>query len=548
MEINLYKHQQVFYDDIWKELEPGNVNKICAVLPTGGGKSVIIGKLANELPGRTLVLTHREEILNQNADWISNVGLIGSGINTLKYDNKVVIAMVQTLDARIKKYGEDYLGKFDNIILDEVQVLIFEKVYSQYSFKNLIGFTATPTVYGKKIYTTIDDVEYFEPYTLSVLFDKLVCGPDVQDLIDLGYLTQDYNIVLKLPNFDKLKESDSSPDGYTKKSLDEVYTNTASLNILSKAYYDYCKGKKTLIFNASTKINKFVYDYFLKLGLNVMMFDSVNKADINPKTGKKYTREEVIEWFKNTPDAILINTNVFTTGFDVTDVECVVVNRATKSLSLYIQMVGRGSRITKKIYKDKFTVIDLGQNVHEHGRWSARRNWEDWFYSPGLKRKNIIDLLATWQCEYCGGLNVKGEIVCTECSAEKLDAVINGKSKKYKEGEFEIVQDMPPPRASSIIRYTKAQGQNGTFAFKLLREKIVELFINYKVSKSFYERRKDDYVDSNGKQKDGFHKRVKRIFTPIYFAIIKDKELSGANRRLETEYERIINQIEKLYQ
>lgn len=548
MQINLYKHQQSFYNDIEHKLFKENVRRLCAVLPTGGGKSVVIGKLANELPGRTLILTHRAEILNQNADWISNVGALASNLNTLKYDNKVVIAMVQTLDARLKKYGPDYLGQFDNIISDEVQVLIFEKVYSQYKFKRLIGFTATPAIYGKKIYTTIDDVEYFEPYTLSVLFDDIVCGPDVQDLIDLGYLVQDYNIVLNLPDFDKLKESDSSPDGYTKKSLDEVYTNTASLEILSKAYKDYCDSKKTLIFNASTKINKFVYDHFKKLGLNVMMFDSVNKTDINPATGKKYTRKEVIEWFKSTADAILINTNVFTTGFDVTDVECIIMNRATKSLSLFVQIAGRGSRITDKIYKDKFTFIDLGQNIHEHGRWSSPRDWREWFYSPGLKPKNIIDLLSTWECEYCGALNIKGEIICECCGAEKLNAVIDGKAKKYKDGHFEIIQDMPPPKAQSIIRYTKARGEGSNFAFKLLREKIIELFVNYRVSKDFYNRRKDNFVDNKGVTRDGFHTRVKKIFTPIYFAIIKDPELKGVNRRLETEYNKVIEQIDKLYE
>lgn len=548
MQINLYKHQQVFYDDIWNKLFVEKTEHTCAVLPTGGGKSVIIAKLANELPGRTLILTHRIEILQQNAKWIKNVGTLGSKTNTLSYDNEVVIAMVQTLHARLSTYGIDYLGKFDNIILDEVQVLIFEKVFRQYNYKRVIGFTATPRIFGKNIITNIDGVEYTEPYTLSEIFDDIVQGPDTQDLIDLGYLVQDYNIVLQLPDFDKLKESDSSPDGYTKKSLDEVYTNTASLNILSEAYRKYCQGKKTMIFNASTKINTFVYNHFKKAGLNVMMFDSVNKAEINLDTGKKYTREDVIEWFRKERDAILINTNVFTTGFDVSDVEVVIVNRATKSLSLWIQMVGRGSRITDRIYKDKFTVIDLGQNIHQHGMWSERRNWEDWFYSPGKRLKNAVDLLSTWECEYCGALNVKGEIICIECGAEKLDAVIDGKAKKEKTGTFEVIQDMPPPRAQSIIRYTKAKGEDANFAFKLLSQKIVDLFIHYRVTKSFYDRRKTDYIDKNGVRKNGFESRVRRIFTPIYFAIIKDEELQGANRRLETEFQRVITRIEKLYQ
>jgi superfamily II DNA or RNA helicase len=248
--IKLRDYQQPFYDEILEELYVQNTARICSVLPTGGGKSVIIGKLANNLKGRTLILTHRIEILKQNSDWLINAGILSSKENTLRYDNKIVIAMVQTLFARIEKYGINYLGEFDNIILDEVHILIFEKVFNKYKYKKLIGFTGSPVVYGKNIYTEIDGVEYVEPYTLSRLFDKIVCGPDSQDLIDLGYLVQDFNVTLKLPDFDKLRESKTNPDGYTAKSMNELYHNTVSLKKLDEAYFKYAKGKKTIIFNS----------------------------------------------------------------------------------------------------------------------------------------------------------------------------------------------------------------------------------------------------------------------------------------------------------
>jgi superfamily II DNA or RNA helicase len=511
--IKLYDYQQPFYNDIVYKLQ--TVDKICCVLPTGGGKSVIIGKLANELKGRTLILTHRIEILQQNSDWLLNAGILSSNINTLKYNDTIVIAMVQTLYARIKTYGIDYLGKFDNIILDEVHILIFEKVFSRYNFKKLIGFTGSPIIYGKNIYTEIDGVEYIEPYTLSEIFDTLISGPDVQDLIDLGYLVQDYNIVLKLPDFDKLKESKTNPDGYTSKSMNEVYYNTVSLKKLDEAYFKYVQGKKTLIFNSSNKVNKFVYDHMKKKGLNVRIFDT--------------------------------STNVFTTGFDVDDVEVIVINRATKSLALLIQMIGRGSRITNKIYKDKFTVIDLGQNIYEHGTWSKKRNWFEYFYSPGPKLKNNRDLLSTWECEYCGYLNIIGEIICTNCGAEKLTSISDNKIKKYKDGELEIIQNMPPPHGNIIVKYCEANNESIGFAFKLTKIKILEMFTHYKVSNSFYKRRKLDYINNLGINKKGFDTRVREIFRPCYFAIINPKnKLKGSKKRkYETELNKIIKAIEQ---
>jgi superfamily II DNA or RNA helicase len=526
MNILLREYQAELQADIIDKLFVEDVNKLCVALATGGGKSILIAKTAQDLPGRTLILTHRIEILNQNSEWLPNVSYLTAKDETLRYDAKIVIAMVQTAYARIKKYGTAYLGEFDNIILDEVQVLIFQKVFEQYNFKKLIGFTGTP-VLNKKKFTTIDGVEYVEPFTLSEIFDDIVQGASTQKLIDLGWLVQDYNIVLNLPDFDKLKESTSNPDGYTSQSLTDVYSNTASLQILNQAYEEHCKGKKTLIFNATTKVNDFVYQNFKKAGINVKMFDTVNNVE---------KREDVIAWFKSEKDAVLINTNVFTTGFDVTDVEVVIVNRATKSLALWIQMVGRGSRPTTKIFKDHFTVIDLGQNIHEHGVWSMERNWKDFFYSPGKKRKHISDMLDTWECVECGALNITGELYCVACGAEKMNAVISrGSDKKNKTGELVALQETPLPRAHTIIKYTKALDETANFAFLLLERKIVELFINHNVTSDFYSTHRERFVA-----------RVEQIYRPIYFAIIRS-DLNGSRKKLKTQYKRVLDKVDKIY-
>jgi len=545
--ITLRDYQDPFFHDIIKGLE--KYDKLCAYLPTGGGKSVVIGKLATTLPGRTLILTHRVEILLQNSQWLKQgeAGALMSGFDTLRYDNKIVIAMVQTLDARIKNYGIDYIGKFNNIILDEAHILIYEKVFKKYDYQKLIGFTGSPIVYGKNLTFEIDGVEYTQPYCLDQMFDHLVVGPDVPDLININRLTPDYTITLKLPDFDKLRESKSNPDGYTSKSLNEVYENTVSLDILDKALNQYANGKKTIIFNATNKVSKFVFDHLKQKGCNVKLYDTSSNTEINPATGKKWKRDEIVEWFRNERDAILVNTNVFTTGFDVDDIEVVVVNRATKSLALWIQMVGRGSRVTEKIYKDKFTVIDLGQNIHEHGLWSKRRDWQDLFKSPPPRLKNKRDLLSTWECDWCGSLNIVGDLICNYCNVEKTIASKETKTKKLKDGELEIIQDMDPPRGNQIVSYCERNDKDTGFAFKLLRNKILELFIHYQISDDFYRRRKKDSHNSSGGIRKGFDSRIEEIFRPCYFAIVSKKnKLKGKKRRkFDTELERIIKAVDK---
>ena len=88
--------------------------------------------LANSLKGRTLILTHRIEILRQNSDWLTNAGTLSSKENTLRYDNEIVIAMVQTLYARIKK---ENLSTFDNIYISYYEPAIGKPTVSSYTIQ-----------------------------------------------------------------------------------------------------------------------------------------------------------------------------------------------------------------------------------------------------------------------------------------------------------------------------------------------------------------------------------------------------------------------------
>jgi superfamily II DNA or RNA helicase len=533
-EIVLRPYQQELCDKVMEARQTSK--KILAVAPTGGGKSVMIAWLANNLPGRILILTHRIEILEQNSNWISGAAILNARRRTApKETTRVVVSMAQTLHARIKKHGIEYMGNFDIIISDEVHVDIFEKVYEKYNFTTLIGFTATPITNKKEVIEKWDDelkevLKYSRRMCMSKQYDVLITGVTEQDLIDQGYLTPDFNIALKLPNMDKLVKSDSQPDGYTTNSLNEVYANKVSYKILWEAYQKHCVGKKTMIFNATTKVNIEIYEFFIEQGVNCKVFDSVNNIH-------GMSRKEIIEWFRNEKDAILINCNVFTTGFDVDDVEVIMLNRATKSLSLYLQMVGRGSRISEKIFKDKYYVIDLGQNFAEHGLWSLKRDWYHYFKPGEFKLVNQSDALDLWECKECGYYNEAGTlfiedvgIVCNNCNEPRSQ----GKKGQAKDGELVVITKKRPPNAKHIIEYTKRVGEDANFAFKLLEKLVVDLFLDYSITQDFYHERANR-----------FYKRISDICRPVYFAIINDDELPGHKRKkLKTRIDKIVESVE----
>jgi superfamily II DNA or RNA helicase len=523
--IKLYDYQQEIKDKTIEALK--SHKSVLIQAETGAGKSVIIAELANTLSGRTLVLTHRFEILKQNAAWLKDLGAITSKVTVRAKEAKTVIAMVQTMHSRMKKYGANYYGEFDNIIVDEAHVQIFKKVHTQLNCKKLIGLTATPVLLGFNTYEDDSGVEWKQKLSMSQDYDKLIQGPQTSHLIDIGRLTKERVIKLVVPNFDRLPVRNSRD--YTTKELNVVYNNSAAMHILLKGYEDYAKNKKTIIFNATTNVNKPLVEAFKKRGYDAKSYDTRND--------RKTVRDKVLKWFKETDNAILINTGVFTTGLDVTDIGVVIVNRATISLALWRQMVGRGARIHEG--KTEFITIDLGQNTDAHGMWHSDIDWNEHFQPQPIRKKRAVDLLDVWQCPKCGFYNTKmltGEgDKCLNCGAER--EIAEKKKHKDKVGMLvEVVEEAKPvtPSGPKIVEYTKSIGENANFAFKLLDTLTLNLVTKQIDAIRF------------ALNESRIFKRIKQIYTPAYFSIIKSG-LFGKRRKLSTQLSKIKNKIKDFY-
>ncbi|MCY1234941.1 hypothetical protein D9M72_475400 [compost metagenome] len=147
---------------------------------------------------------------------------------------------------------------------------------------------------------------------------------------------------------------------------------------LLHAYTEKSLGKKTLIFNNGINTSLYVFETFKEAGYPIKHLDNTTSNE---------ERKDILTWFKHTPDAILTSVGILTTGFDEPTVESIILNRATKSLTLYFQMIGRGSR--KLPHKDNFTVIDLGNNAARFGLWSEPIDWQHIFKSPEFYLENL---------------------------------------------------------------------------------------------------------------------------------------------------------------
>jgi type I site-specific restriction endonuclease len=207
-------------------------------------------------------------------------------------------------------------------------------------------------------------------------YNELLIGESIPALIEKGFLakasTISYNVGLS-----SLKLGINGD--YTVKSSEILYTDSGMQEKLLAAYEDQSKGKKTLIFNNGINTSKYVHETFRQAGYAICHLDNTSSAR---------ERKEILQWFKETPDAILTSVSILTTGFDEPTVDTIILNRATKSLTLYFQMIGRGSRILPG--KKSFKVLDLGNNAARFGLWEAPIDWKEIFAYPDFYLENLI--------------------------------------------------------------------------------------------------------------------------------------------------------------
>ncbi|MCI9846530.1 DEAD/DEAH box helicase [Flavobacterium pectinovorum] len=370
----LYAYQKGDIDAIFDRLDNApSKHHLLYQLPTGGGKTVIFSEIVRRYLAnndkKVVVLTHRIELCKQTSKMLKGFGvsnkIINSKVKELPDQNEYscFVAMVETLKNRIndEKLHLDNIGL---VIIDEAHYNSFRKLLN--SFKNafILGVTATPLSSNIKL-------------PMHQSYNELIVGDTIGSLIDKGFLakatTYSYDVGLT-----SLKVGINGD--YTVKSSDDLYTNTIMQEKLLHAYTERSLGKKTLIFNNGIHTSLYVYETFREAGYDIRHLDNTSSSE---------ERKDILAWFKKTPDAILTSVGILTTGFDEPTVETIILNRATKSLTLYYQMIGRGSR--KLPGKDEFTVIDLGNNAARFGLWSEPVNWQHIFKSPEFYLENLRD-------------------------------------------------------------------------------------------------------------------------------------------------------------
>lgn len=531
--MKLRDYQEDTFKKVIESLQEENRTMVQA--PTGFGKTVLFSHLIKNYALPTLVIVHRKELYEQSKKAIKAIGGTGE------------IWMVETLSNRIKK-GEVDLAHFDLIIVDEAHRAEFKKILVGYTGK-VIGFTATPynTERGELFYQCtrckeektkgdhccVDDrpgdtfgdnmvKPHYRQIPLSTYYHNLISGATVPNLIEEGYLCDEDSYSTPLPGKIGKEYFDLDNKGEFKdKQQKEHYSSPNAVTEVLKEYEKHLLDQKTLIFCNNITVADLVGEAFQEAGHNSQVIHSRKKGD----------REEAVEWFRQSTNGILINVDIFTTGFDVPDVTGIILNRATTSVNLYTQMVGRGSRTHHQSGKAKFTTLDFGDNVRRFGKWSeGYDDWPNLFFSDTPKKKGAKrEIDAEIVCPNCGAI-LSARV--TEC--EFCNTVF---SRERKVGSL-VQMKQAVPKAKFIVNNATERGMDLNQARNYTHDLFLGILRTNRTPVESVER-----ALINGSLKAKLTKHL----TPIYFALDRSK-LPGNHRvKLDTFINKLIEKIKKSY-
>lgn len=443
----LYPFQQKAVADALRCTPDGGRALICA--PTGTGKSLILAALAaaHASLGRSVgICVHREELLAQTAERLRAAGLqfgiIAPG-NTPAPHERVQLCMAQTVRRRMKTVP------FDVAINDEAHRDEFSVVIKS-DPRWLYGLTATPhrtdgrlgEWYGNNLITAIS---YSQAIEAGYIVKARVFAPDVPDLSGVSISKGDYD-----------------PGQVAEKLLALGHVGSIVDNWLANA-----NGEKTVVFCVNVQHAERTTAEFRARGIPARCV-----------TGETPHAERLVSMasFRAGTIRVLVNVSVYTEGLDVADASVIVLDRPTHSLTLFMQICGRGGR--KFPGKQSYKVFDHTGSVFEHGSPTMDREWD---LAPPEKRERKGDAAPTFKrCPKCFFVFLPGQTACPNCATPNTTRPVKHQAGKLVEVEPEAYA----PVTGFIDAYQKARrkafaeasarGVTGNRAFGLVHQALNE--------------------------------------------------------------------------
>ena len=362
MLIQLRDYQAAAVQSVWEYFKT-NTGNPCLALPTGTGKSVVIGGFLEQIyrqypMQKVLVLTHVKELIQQNYEKLKAMwphapaGINSSGLNRRDFHDRIIFAGI----ASVAKHAKSF-GRVDLVLVDEAHLISpnEETMYQRFlmalreinPYIKVIGFTATPWRLGQGKITQ-------DGIFTDICFDMTSVAA-FNWLIQQGYLSPlipkktelllDVSGVHKSGGEFKANELQLAVD---KDAITyEALTETLQLGVDRNHW---------LIFASGVEHANNIASMLTTMGVECKAVHS-KMSDAE--------RDSIIAEFKAGKIRAVVNNNVLTTGFDFPAIDLIVMLRPTSSTVLWVQMLGRGTRPWEG--KENCLVLDFAGNTARLG-------------------------------------------------------------------------------------------------------------------------------------------------------------------------------------
>jgi superfamily II DNA or RNA helicase len=379
----LRPYQQDLYDRVRVAFSQGH-KSVLMQLCTGGGKTPIFSVMTDNAEKKGLhiwIVAPRKKLVRQISKSLSKVGVKHGRIAPRFKESKAFNVHVVSRDTWTRRKDKLKITP-DFVIIDEAHLSLdrYKEFRAYYPKAFFLGVTATP--------------ELLNGRGLDELWEVLVLGPPMRELVELGYLS---NMTLYAPPIGDIDlEVETAGTEYHQENYEKYLQKNKIYDNAIKLYTEHAKGRKCLVYCRNLKTSKSTAAMFNAAGYRF--------ADIDGDMTDNQ-QEKILEGLENGDLDGVTSCELVTYGLDIPAITCVIMMRRTQSRALYFQMLGRGLRTDEL----DLILLDMVGNFQIHcAEIGHPFNPVNWRFTAKEKRKKrkkdptaILRLCPDLDYQYC---------------------------------------------------------------------------------------------------------------------------------------------------